>query len=1683
MHSKKLLMSSFLPLVFLLTAPVQVLAQAIQYFPVITAFAGSTNGTAGYGGDGGPASNAALASPEGMAMDALGNIYIADTNNHLVRKVDATGVITTVVGSCSAAPCTSGSGGDGGAATSAQLNGPAAVALDGVGNLYIADANNNKIRVVNLSTGVINTYAGTGTAGTAGTGNPNGNGGAATAAKLNKPLGLAWYSGSLYIADTGDNQVRVVTGGTINNYAGTGAAGKTGDGGAATSATLQSPKVIAFDSLGRLYIADALNNKLRMVNTSNVISTFAGTGTASSGNTGDGGPALSAQFAGPRTVAVDSNNNVYISDGKYGVVRVINGTTQIINTIAGANSTTPGNLGDGLPGLDATLSTITSTNGNGPSGLLVDAAGNVYIADSGNNRIRKVGPNPHYRFPATDLGGTASVKNLFAQLLQSLTVQSFQIAPGFPNFSAGTVSGCTLGSSSVPGTVCTVPVTFAPTAPGRRKAPLILTDGNGTQYLAGVTGVGNAPAVGFVPATIGTAAGTTAGYSGDGGAASSAQFSGPYGAAVDDAGNGYIADTGNNVIRRVDSQTGDVTTVAGSGAMGYGGDGSLATSALLSSPTDVAVDPTGSLYIADSGNNVIRKVDASKGVISTYAGTGTAGYSGDGSAATNAQLSSPSSVAVDGSGNLYIADKGNNVVRKVNAQTGVITTLAGTGTAGYMGDGAAATSAELNGPAGIGVDDPANVYIADTGNNVIRRVDATAGTITTVAGNQSAGYSGDGGAAISASLNMPAAVKADAGDNLYIADTGNNVIRMVVGGNIITIAGNGTAGSSGDGLGAPSAELNNPQGMALDAAGKLYVADTNNNRIRRVDVSAPSLAFGQQNVGTTSASQTVIAYNFGNKPLNFSNLAVSGPFTQPAPGASDCVSTTTLNGGQSCTITVEFAPTVVGPFTGTVTLTNNALNQSGATQTVQLSGTSIVSIGGLTASGIGASVTAGSSQSVTVTAISEGGQTATDYVGTVHFTSTDTNAVLPADYTFTAADQGVHTFAITLVTAGTQSVTATDTTASQDTVTASTTVVAAAAATVTASAGTPQVAQVGAAYPVPFQVKVQDTYQNPAAGAQVTFAAPGSGASGVFAGNGASVTVNADVNGLATAPVFTANGTAGSFAVTATASGVNTSATFSLTNTSKAVPTLAIALNPNVSSVVYGQTVTLQATLSSGSGDVSTASGTVVFYDNGTQIGDAPVSSGGASLALSLPLAGAHSYTASYSGDVQFAGASSTAASLAVTPLQLTATATGVSFVYGQSVPSISGSISGVLAQDNGYVTAVFSTTATPASVVGTYPIAVQLSGTAAGNYTAQLASGAVATVTPASLTVTANNATRAYGAANPAFSGTFTGAVNNDQFTATYTTPAIASSPVNTYPITPVTVNGTHIADYTVSMVNGTLTVGQAGTATSLSSTGSSGSGANVTITATVISLTTGSPTGTVSFFDGGTLLGTGTLNAQGVTTYSTTTLSPGPHQVTGIYSGDSNFTGSTSSQLAVNVPVGDYTITTPAYLTVLRGQSATGQVMIAPTSGYQGAITLACSGVPALSSCTLAPATVNADGTNTPIQAILTFGATGSSQAQLYRFPGNGTGSLPATLYFLPNALVGFLLVPVSRKRKSGKKGLRLLLLGLVLMIAALGLASCGGGSGRNTATQIGAYTITVTATGAHGINHTSTVVVMIQ
>ncbi len=324
----------------------------------------------------------------------------------------------------------------------------------------------------------------------------------------------------------------------------------------------------------------------------------------------------------------------------------------------------------------------------------------------------------------------------------------------------------------------------------------------------------------------------TGAYAGDGGQATAAELNTPWNVVFDAIGNMYIADLGNNCVRKVNS-VGIITTFAGTGTAAYSGDGGQATAAELNEPSGLLFDATGNLYIGDQYNQRIRKISTS-GIITTIAGGGTSGL-GDGGQATDASLNYPSGIVLDAAGNLYIADNNNNRIRKVNS-LGIITTIAGNGTNGYSGDGGQATNAELNIPTRVALDNSGNLYISDLFNNVIRTVNSS-GIINTIIGGGSSGL-GDGGEATACELDHPDGINFDVTGNFYIADVYNNRVRMVnTLGIISTVVGDGTQGFSGDGGQATAAELYDPIGVSFDASGNMYIAEYYNNRIRKVTKS------------------------------------------------------------------------------------------------------------------------------------------------------------------------------------------------------------------------------------------------------------------------------------------------------------------------------------------------------------------------------------------------------------------------------------------------------------------------------------------------------------------------------------------------------------------------------------------------------------------------------------------------------------------------------------------------------------------------------------------------------------------------------------------------------------------------------------------------------------------------------
>jgi trimeric autotransporter adhesin len=582
---------------------------------------------------------------------------------------------------------------------------------------------------------------------------------------------------NVYILDMTNRRIRIVSAATglISTYAGNGSVNPSGDGGPALNAGLGYAYAIASDRAGNIYFS--LIASIRKIDAATgIVTTIAGTGTY--GFSGDGGLAINAQIQGASELTVDTFGNIYLTQTNR--IRKITAATGIITTIAGTGLLS-GNPGDGGPAINATLA--------GANALTTDNAGNLYFAEYSGNVIRKV-----------------------------------TVATGIITRYAGTGA---LGYSGDGGPALAAkfnrPYNIATDAAGN----LYLSDNNKIRKINAATGIINTIA--------GNGPGTT---TGDGGDASFASFSDLRHLLVSPAGNVYVNDYKHHVIRKITAATNIISTYCGNYSRGVSGIGGLASLAQLYQSNSVAVDKPGNIYITDNPNNKVYRIEAATGIINTVAGTGNPGLNhGNGAPATAANIAAPSGVATDTSGNFYFIENGM-AVRKVNIATGIITRVAGGIQYGYSGDGGPATSALLNKANVLTVDRAGNLYITDRGNNVIRKVTAATGLITTVAGNGTAGYSGDGGQATSASLNQPYGVAVDRSGNIYIADYYNSLIRKVnaVSGIITTVAGiAGSAGYNGDNRLATTANISYPYGITTDKDDNVIFCD--GDRVRKITIA------------------------------------------------------------------------------------------------------------------------------------------------------------------------------------------------------------------------------------------------------------------------------------------------------------------------------------------------------------------------------------------------------------------------------------------------------------------------------------------------------------------------------------------------------------------------------------------------------------------------------------------------------------------------------------------------------------------------------------------------------------------------------------------------------------------------------------------------------------------------------
>jgi hypothetical protein len=750
----------------------------------------------GYSGDVGPATLASLSSPQSVAFDSSDNIYVADTQNNRVRLVyRASNIIVTYAGAGSLPYV-----GDGGQATSAGLYYPTGLAFDSNQNLYISDFVFSNVRKIDKSTLIISTYAGSG-----GTSGYSGDGGLAASSKLRNNYGITFDSNDdLYISDTANCVIRKVTFTTqiITTIAGVqGNCGYNNDGVQATAAYVSSPRGIYMEPSSRiLYIADAGNSRIRAISlTSGLISTIVGTGV--SGYNGEGGLGVNTIISEPYGIYVSTVAGlIYFTDYSDNRVRTYDLTSLTIAAYAGTGSA--GFSGDGgIP---------TSAELFHPAGVSANSQGTIYITDSDNYRIRAIYVN-------------------------------------------------------------------SPTA-----SPT------------------NSPTVS--PKTINTIVGSSnqnAGYSGDNGYALSARLNNPRHMVYDSSSNLYIADFSNCRVRLVYASSNIIVTYAGNGNCGPGGNGGQAISASFI-PHYLALNSAEDLFIADRNYHAIRKISKSTQIISTYAGIGSCSNSGTvGVDATLAEVCSPWGIIFDASDNLYIAEYSTCVVRKVDATTNIISTIAGVyGSCLFSGDGGVATSARFRGLAGLAYDLGNDyLYVADYLGHRIRRVVISSNIISTVAGSGNNANLGDGLLAIYGAISTPYDVHVDGDGNLLIVSYGGSLIRYLKASTGIwfTIAGTGSNGSPLENVAATSSPLRNPYAVTVDPNGVVVICDSGNNVIRAISFaptpyptsqpsSQPSMQPSSQPISNPSAqpSSEPTSHPSGQPSCHPTSQPTVQPTSQPS---------------------------------------------------------------------------------------------------------------------------------------------------------------------------------------------------------------------------------------------------------------------------------------------------------------------------------------------------------------------------------------------------------------------------------------------------------------------------------------------------------------------------------------------------------------------------------------------------------------------------------------------------------------------------------------------------------------------------------------------------------------------------------------------------------------------------------
>ena len=1296
------------------------------------------------------------------------------------------------------------------------------------------------------------------------------------------------------------------------------------------------------------------------------------------------------------------------------------------------------------------------------------------------------------------------------------------------DFAAGTsASTCTTGTPLTVGGTCTESVAFTAAAPGLRTGAVVLLDGSGNvlgETLISGTGMGGLGVL--VPGNLLPIAGKDTQFTtvGDGNLATNAELNLPAGVVLDGNGNVYIADSLHNRIRMVCGASATptikgtsckgasyISTIAGNGNTSYTGDGGPAVSATVNSPSDVTMDGAGNLYIADTGNNVIREVSAATGIISTVAGDGAGCPAqtdpvGDGCPAyaashVAASLNSPWGVTLDASGDLYIADTYNHRIRKVDAATGIMTTVAGTGftnldgTGGYSGDGGPATSAKLNKPYAVAFDAAGDMYIPDSANNCIRMVN-TAGMISTFAGNGTQGSPVDGSLANQAALYAPSGVAVDPAGNVYIADTQNAAIRKVSAatGKISTVIKNGVGEYYYKGQ-FVRRSLYGPIGLTMDMSGNLYIADYYLMVVRELQSNYTVLDLTATAVRQKDKStpQLQIVENAGNSPLDLTALT-------PDANAAVDPATTTCNTGNpllpvatDCVVGAVFAPSVAGnPLTGNINVGKTGDTPS-APLDIALVGKA-TAVNSTTITVDSTPQTSNFGQNVTFTATVTTGATSGNLTGTVTFY--DGTTVLKSGVPLSAAaTTATATFSTSTLTVGLHQITASydgdtahfasNSTDPNNTTPAYVQTVQELTATSLASSANPS-----------------------SPGQNVTFTATVSisGGGGVTPdGNvtftdGATIlgTVALDPTGTATYP--TAFTTVGVHPITAMYNGdtakqiVGSTSSVVNQDVQGASNVTVVSSSPTSN---YGVSVTFTATVASVG--TTPATGTVNFLDNGTQIGTGTLagSPGTATFAISTLPVGAHSITVAYLGDTNYAPSNSA-------PITQTVNQTQTSTTLGATPnPGIAGTpvaitatvqvIAGV-ATTKGTVTFTDNGTAlgsAPLTAAGTATINQTLApgqhlivasyGGDSNDQGSQSTAYSLPVVLATTTTGLASSGTPALVLAPITFTAKVIGNGGTPQGTVTFSADGAAMG-------APVALDATGTAALTVSnLAAGThqITANYAGdtndspsvsvafsqvvnkidTSTDLGVSTTGGTSPQTILVATVLSSTGPKATGTVTFTNGTTTIGSATLDASGIVTLNPN-LPPGNYNIVASYGGDDSHNPSASQPVSVSGTATGFSLTvTPPNVSLKTKQNATVTVGLTSSAGFTDTIGLGCASLPAGVTCHFSNFSVPlaANGTVTAQLTIDTNNPLSGGAAAMNQPPGKPGTSL-AGLFLPLSAFFGLVFWWLRRRHAA----LFTTVLIAVVSVATLLATGCSGYSTSSAAP--GKYVIQVTGTGAN-------------